>query len=144
MKLSRARLLPLVPYAVPTLVVLVACAQIYLAHDDGRLTPGKGGGFGLFSTVDKLNNRQFRSDRLGEGFRAPITVIPARLFYEIEAARAFPTASRLEGIAAQLLEEPFDRPVEAIQIQVWKLEFDAQELSLRRRLVAEYLLPRNP
>ena len=40
----------------PALLVLTALGQVALTRA-GPLTPWKGGGFGLFSTVDKLENR---------------------------------------------------------------------------------------
>ena len=42
------------------LIIVVALCQVRLAYFGELLTPAKGGGFGLFSTVDKLKNREFR------------------------------------------------------------------------------------
>lgn len=53
----RVRLLVLF---VPALLVLVAVRQIYLAQTED-LTFWKGGGFGMFSSVDPLRNRILRS-----------------------------------------------------------------------------------
>ncbi len=47
-------------YLPPILLVLVAATQIYLADVRDLLTPARGGGFGLFSTVDKLRHRHLR------------------------------------------------------------------------------------
>ncbi|MEM8598280.1 MAG: hypothetical protein AAGF99_00025 [Bacteroidota bacterium] len=47
-------------YAVPALLVLIAGWQIYRAHMQ-YLTPWKGGGFGMFSTVDGPTNRVLRT-----------------------------------------------------------------------------------
>ncbi len=47
------------------LLILVALVQIGLAWGGGRLNPDKGGGFGMFSTVDRLNHRHLRAYRIG-------------------------------------------------------------------------------
>ena len=47
-------------FVVPGLLVLIACWQLYRAHTQ-YLTPWKGGGFGMFSTVDALSNRILRT-----------------------------------------------------------------------------------
>ncbi len=51
---------PVFYYAVPGLLILIACWQIYRAHEQ-YLTPWKGGGFGMFSTVDAPGNRILRT-----------------------------------------------------------------------------------
>ena len=59
MPMSVGRLKSATVYAAPILLVLVAVSHAYLVlqHD---LSPWKGGGFGMFSTVDKHEARWFR------------------------------------------------------------------------------------
>lgn len=58
MNLKQARLRALV-WASPLLLCAVACVQIYLAMTKS-LSPWKGGGFGMFSTVDSPDARFLR------------------------------------------------------------------------------------
>ncbi len=51
---------PVFYYLVPAVLVLVACLQLWRAHTQ-HLTPWKGGGFGMFSTVDAPGQRILRT-----------------------------------------------------------------------------------
>lgn len=51
---------PVFTYAAPGLLVLIACLQLWRAHTQ-NLTPWKGGGFGMFSTVDDPGKRILRT-----------------------------------------------------------------------------------
>jgi hypothetical protein len=46
-------------FVAPLVLIGIACLQLYLAHSH-HLTPWKGGGFGMFSTVDSQGARFLR------------------------------------------------------------------------------------
>jgi len=118
-------------------LVLVALVQITLALVGTRLTPSKGGGYGLFSTVDKQPNRHVRIYLIGrEGER--LVALPRKSRFEDLAyrARAFPTDGRLMALARVLLDEARGSSIEALRVEVWKQAFDADSLTVRRVEVA--------
>jgi hypothetical protein len=83
--------------AAPTLLVLIALNQIYLArtHD---LTPWKGGGFGMFSTVDEPNMRWLVCRVTANG-REVAVALPDAVRDDERRERAMPSHARLQKIA---------------------------------------------
>jgi hypothetical protein len=112
-----------------TLLGVVAIAQIILAFADG-LTPWKGGGFGMFSTLDHGAWRRVEvvvdAPNRSEGLEIPPSL-------EAIAARsaAYPADWLLrelaEGIAAR--ERRHNRPVTRVTLSVWRTEFDPVHLT---------------
>jgi hypothetical protein len=107
-----------------TLLGVLAVAQIILALAGG-LTPWKGGGFGMFSTLDHGAFRRLEvvldaPDR-SEGLEIPPSL-------EELAARgaAYPADWLLrqlaEGVVAR--ERRYNRPVTRVKVSVWRTEFD--------------------
>jgi len=134
-----------VAYAPTVLLISVALVQIWCAIGDGRLTPAKGGGFGLFSTVDKLNNRHVRvyvrSARTGQ--ETPFDVSAAML-NELRlpawSVKAFPTDARLRSFARQVDLRATRAPDRAMRVEVGKMTFDAQANEARFVPVADAVL----
>ena len=115
------------------LLVLVACVQMVLAHR-GDLTPWKGGGFGMFSTLDHGAYRGV--DVLIEApNRSEALEIPPSL--EIAAARAaaYPADWLLRDLAAGVAarEARYDRRVDRVTLTVWRTRFDSVTLSANQR-----------
>lgn len=81
----------------PVLLVLVASVQFVVAQS-GELSPWKGGGFGMFSTVDSPDARFLRIYLVDDGERIPV-LLPARAEGEWLRGRTFPTDDRLRRIA---------------------------------------------
>ena len=90
-------------YAAPVLLIFIAGIQIYLAHTQ-NLTAWKGGGFGMFSTVDSSGARFFRASLVTSSETFPIE-IPQHLRRIARKARAIPTKKHLDHLAKALLEE---------------------------------------
>lgn len=61
-------------YGSPALLCVVACAQIYYATT-GSLSPWKGGGFGMFSTVDSPDARFLRIYLINGNEEIPVLVL---------------------------------------------------------------------
>lgn len=82
----------------PLLLAVVATAQLAVAQST-RLSPWKGGGFGMFSTVDAPDARFIRIYLIDRGERIPVLVPPQAEDVWVRA-RILPTQERLERIAA--------------------------------------------
>ena len=136
-------------YLAPALLVLVACSQIYLAHVRELLSPARGGGFGLFSTVDKLGHRQLRMFVSGPSGSAKVA-LPARpvIAKRIRNTASLPTEASLRTVA-ELMEElgrtvevEGEPPFPLARVEVWKRAFDQDSLRASRELVAELVVQR--
>jgi hypothetical protein len=129
------------------LAIGVGLSQIYLArsHD---LTPSKAGGFGLFSTVDKLENRNLRAYLITEQQEIPFAIpqyVPATeaLRKPIYRAASLPTERHLRTILEDLLTKPYQVLIKGIRIEVWKLAFDSAKLRASRIKVRELTVDRS-
>lgn len=80
----------------PAVLVVVATGQLVLART-GDLSPWKGGGFGMFSTVESPGSRFVRIF-LVDGDREIPVPVPPQAEDEWMRARTFPTDDRLERI----------------------------------------------
>jgi hypothetical protein len=117
----------------PVLLVVVAVCQIGLAKASG-LTAWKGGGFGMFSTLDHGAYRGI--DVVIEAAdRSEAQNIPPSLEEIAARAAAYPSDWLLrrlaEGIVAR--ERRYDRPVTVVKLRVWRTEFDRQTLAATER-----------
>jgi hypothetical protein len=133
----RTRALAAVP---PALLAVVACVQVGLARLT-PLTPWKGGGFGMFATIDGAANR--RTEILVTGpDRSQALEVPPSLEEAAASCEAFPTERCLAALARRLAdrERRQARPVSSLRIRVWRTEFAKVTLEPRRRLLAEHLL----
>ena len=124
---SRSRLLP------PLLLTVVALLQIVLART-ADLTAWKGGGFGMFSTLDHGAYRGV--DIVVDGpDRSESLEIPPSL--EIAAARAaaFPVdwlmRDLAKGVAAR--ERRYERAVSRVTVTAWRADFDRAALRASER-----------
>ena len=124
-------------YAAPAVLTLVALAQLYLTHADGRLTPAKGGGFGLFSTVDRMENRILRAEVIGADWRASLNIgRKPEIAPRIDTARGYPTHRHLYAVAEKLSILSFQKPAERFEVSVWRQAFDPAPLAVRRVRIA--------
>ena len=77
-----------------------ACLQIFFAQTRG-LTPWKGGGFGMFSTVDSPDSRFLRVYLVMSDGKVAVTV-PADLSRAYERLQAMPSQEKLDDLARKL------------------------------------------
>lgn len=89
----------------PAVLVAVALLQLYLAHNHD-LSPWKGGGFGMFAAVDRVEHRVVRATFEGVA-RQPIDVqAVAELSYPdkqlVDRALSMPTQAALARLAARM------------------------------------------
>jgi hypothetical protein len=120
-------------------LIVVALVQIALATT-GDMTAWKGGGFGMFSTLD---HGAFRGvDIVVEATERSeeIEVSPS---LEVPAARAvtFPSTRNLSALAEAVVERELRhaRPVEIVRLQVWRQEFDPVSLQATERTFRTFL-----
>jgi hypothetical protein len=135
------------PRTAPALLLaVVAICQIVLSKA-ADLTPWKGGGFGMFATLD--HNAYRRLDVVVEGTeRSEALEIPPSLEADAARAAAFPVQwmlrSLAEGVAAR--ERRYRRSVERVTITVWRSDFDRTTLHASERplRVFTYTVPSEP
>ena len=121
------------------LLVIVALSQHYLTR--GHLfSPWKGGGFGMFSSIDSPQNRKvlvylIKNDKENQKKR-----LPRKIYYELEKRlRTFPSESRVNNFIKKLhtrLKEnkktkQLLRDFSIIRIEVWKIGLQDKEISSR-------------
>jgi len=123
----------------PILLCAVAIVQIALAHTVA-LTPWKGGGFGMFSTLDHSGYRGV--DVIVEGpDRSEQLTIPESLEVAAARAAACPTNGLLrrlaEGVVAR--ERRYDRAVTRVRLTMWRAEFDPVTLHVSERTLRTFV-----
>ena len=120
------------------LLVLVAGAQMTLAHTSA-LSPWKGGGFGMFSTLDA---RPFRYVRVyvTAPERSEELAVPGSLEDAAAAVAVLPTAAQLERFARAVAarERSHGRPVDLVRVEVWREEFAAGSLAPSTRILRQW------
>lgn len=102
--------------AASALLIVVACVQIYFAKTHG-LTPWKGGGFGMFSTVDDPQARWIRCYAITNGREIPAGA-SEQFKRRIARLRAMPSQERLQQLAddygrMRFVNDSFDQNIEA-------------------------------
>src|SRR5262245_14001946 len=132
--LARAKYLAIIPIS---LLILVACLQIYLART-ADLTPWKGGGFGMFSTTDGNANRYLRIYVSGPQRSEELQM---KASWDDLATRAemYPQNSQLEKLAKAILKDQQKKklPVDLVRIEVWRIEYDQQQLKPTTTVIHE-------
>lgn len=87
-------------FLAPALLMAVAGAHFYLVVAKNQ-TPWEGGGFGMFSTVDKRQARFVRCSLVTPQGEVRVG-LPGHLDTYVERLRARPTPERAEGLARYL------------------------------------------
>jgi hypothetical protein len=90
----------LLAWGAPALLVAVAASQFWLAHAR-NLSAWKGGGFGMFSTVDSPGGRFLRIYLVTPRGEMPVALPPALAPLALEC-RTLPSAGRLGRLAGAL------------------------------------------
>lgn len=87
-------------YAAPALLTTLACTQLFFGLNFG-LTPWKGGGFGMFSTIDSPGARTVRVYLETDNGDLP-TKVPTWLRSRRKYTRSFPADFRVRALAADM------------------------------------------
>ena len=128
---------PVLPAAV---LLVVASLQMTVGRAWG-LSPWKGGGFGMFATLDA---RPFRYLRVyvTAPERSEELAMPRSLEDAAASAEILPTDRQLERLARRIVERERSkgRPVGLVRIEVWREEFTPDSLSPAMRVLRDYVL----
>lgn len=90
-------------WLVPSILVAIALLQIYLTHIT-QLTPWKGGGFGMFATVDALDTRVLAAAGLDQsGERLTLDILDAVDDFTFDRMRSMPRTIDLQRLAPRLV-----------------------------------------
>ena len=124
--------------AIPgALLAFVAALQIALTHVT-PLSPWKGGGFGMFASLDGGSFRGVRVFVEATGRSQEIDPDPS--FAEsVGKAALFPSDRTTFRLAQDIArdERDYGRAVDAVRIQVWRVEFASSSLAPTYRLLRE-------
>ena len=121
------------------LLLAVACAQVTLARTAG-LSPWKGGGFGMFSTTDDAGRRHVRVFVSAPERSEEIAITPSLEDAAVRAA-VLPSDSELSRLARRVVERErrYKRPVDAVRIEAWRIEYAPDTLSATTRLARSFV-----
>lgn len=113
------------------LLSLVAVHQIRLARSSD-LTAWKGGGFGMFSTLDRPRARQVRVHLVGAGRDIPFSV-PARFNDLQESVKTRPTERKMRRLGREIAENIKQRlpELETVRVEVWRRTLDLDSGTIR-------------
>ncbi len=123
----------------PTLLVAIALLQIVLAHA-AHLTAWKGGGFGMFSTLDHGAYRGV--DVLIEApDRSEMLEIPPSLETAAARAAAFPADWLMNQLAKGVVarEARYGRAATRITVTAWRADFDRATLRPSTRTIRTFV-----
>jgi hypothetical protein len=121
---------PVIARLLPAAVLsLVAVAQILLAQRGG-LTPWKGGGFGMFSTLDHGAHRRVEIV-IEAPDRSEALEIPPSLDELAARTTAYPSDRLLRQLAERVVsrEQRSNRAVSRVRLSVWRTDFDPVTLT---------------
>jgi hypothetical protein len=110
----------------PTALLLaVASAQMVLSRTAG-LSPWKGGGFGMFASVDGLPFRWVRLYVYAPE-RSEELALPASLEDQAHRAVTWPHRRAMENLARAVLarEQRRQQPADTVRVEVWRADVSA-------------------
>ena len=120
------------------LLLAVACAQVTFARTAG-MSPWKGGGFGMFSTTDDAGRRHVRVFVSAPDRSEEIAIAPSLEDAALRAA-VLPTDAALSRLAERVVarEGRYQRPVDTVRIETWRIEYAPDSLAAHTRLMREF------
>ena len=122
-----------------SLLIVVAGVQLILVTTAG-LTPWKGGGFGMFSTTDDGGRRYVRIF-VSAAERSEEITVPPSLNDAARRAEALPGDTQLARLALGVVarERRYQRPVDVVRIEAWRIEYAPDTLAATPRQMREYV-----
>ena len=131
--MTRQRIAVALPAAV---LITVACCQISLTRTS-RLSPWKGGGFGMFASLDGIGFRRVRLFVEGRS-RSEELAVPDSLAIDAMKVAALPTERALRALGGRVLtrERQKQRPAGSVRVEVWRTSFSPTLESSSTRISA--------
>lgn len=123
----------------PALLVAVASSQIALSRTVD-LTPWKGGGFGMFATLDHAGYRGV-DIVVDAPDRSEALQVPASIELAVARAAACPADRMLRAVAEAVVarERRYQRPVSRVTLTFWRADFDRATLRPSERPVRTFV-----
>ena len=138
MKLDDPRITTYLPVAI---LIAFALAQIDRAyrHDE---SPWNGGGFGMFSTNDRVSLRKLRAYALRDGKEERLQ-LGRRLGTRVKIATSFPIEGNLIALGKLLSGYEALDDATGVRVEVWRTRFDSATAtaSLEKIRAATYQKP---
>jgi hypothetical protein len=121
-------------------LVTVAACQIALTRYAG-LTAWKGGGFGMFATVDGGSARAVRIVAERDGRSEEVLIAPS-LARDADRAAAFPVSFMLAAFAERVVarEQQHGRPLDRLTVEVVGASLSEDGSQAKTRRLAVYVL----
>jgi hypothetical protein len=123
----------------PLLLLAIFATQVVLVRTSA-LTPWKGGGFGMFSTLDHGAYRRVTVTVDAPDRSERVEIAPS---IELEEARAVACPSdrllRRLAIAVAERDRRHERPVSSVAITVWRVEFERGSLAPAERVLRTFV-----
>ena len=138
-------------WLVPTILLLVALLQLYLAHT-ANLSPWKGGGFGMFAAVDSPSMRVVAAEGLDrDGQLIQLDALDSLDNSTYRRILSLPRQVHLEQIASELISEKFvpkniqrRSTFEKLQRENPKLALQVSEILLKNQPLYRLKTPEDP
>ena len=123
----------------PLLLFVVAVMQIALTRT-ADLTPWKGGGFGMFATLDHAGYRGV-DIVVDAPDRSEALQVPASIELAVARAAACPADGMLRAVAEAVVarERRYQRPVSRVTLTFWRADFDRATLRPSERPVRTFV-----
>ena len=121
-------------------LVVVATMQVVMAKTAG-LTPWKGGGFGMFSTLDHGAVSAASTSWSRRRIDPKRIEIPQSLEELAARAASCPSDWLLRRLAAAVVarERRYERPVTPVRLTVWRTQFDPVTLAASERTLRTFV-----
>ncbi len=122
-----------------SLLLVVAVAQVTLART-ARLSPWKGGGFGMFSTTDDAGRRYVRVF-VSAPERSEEMAISPSLEDAARRAAVLPSDAALARLARLVVarEGRYQRPVDTVRIETWRIDYAPDTLAATSRRMRDFV-----
>lgn len=124
----------------PALLLTVVAANQIRQTFSNNLTPWKGGGFGMFSTLDASTRRAAQIRVSVDGQPTRVIETSAELQAPLLRALTLPTDTHLKALAEAVIaaERAKGRAVDLVQIECWRTRYALGTLIPSQELLREY------
>ena len=109
--------------ALPTVLLLVVASTQMMLARTALLSPWKGGGFGMFASVDGMPFRWARM-YVTAPERSEELAVPASLEDQAHRVVTWPHPAAVRGLARAVMarERRYGRPIGTVRIEIWRAD----------------------
>ena len=129
--------------ALPTVLLLVVASTQMMLARTALLSPWKGGGFGMFASVDGLPFRWVRLYATAPE-RSEELAVPASLEDQVHRVVTWPHPAAVQGLARAVIarERRYGRPIGTVRIEIWRADI-SRSLDVSETLIRQMTIPAN-